>query len=204
MPMKKIVFTLLFGLITAINIQAQYSIGAKAGMNMSTIHTSEGLADIIKYRPGLNLGGYLTYRLNDYFDLQTELLYSQQGYNWEVGYTNEYGYVIDNIKAKAIYHYLTLPILIKYYVFPRLNFEFGPQLGFRLANHYSLEDKNLNVWPTTNVFDFALTMGIGYDLTDRICFNARYCLGLTSSQKKMDQTQNRLFQFSIGYKLWEN
>lgn len=64
-----------------VSIQAQWSLGGKAGINWSTINYPwSKLGDHADYLSGFQGGIIATYQFNNYFDMQAELFYSARGY----------------------------------------------------------------------------------------------------------------------------
>lgn len=137
--MKKILLSVAFiGLITTNsfaqrNYKNTIETGIKAGANMSTL--SGGNSQ--EFKPGLQIGGTVEIPLSFYkkFALQTELLYSVQGYkgaeyaqkDFETGKTTE------TLKLEDVtMHYLYLPITLKYYASTNFSVELGGQVGYML------------------------------------------------------------------------
>lgn len=75
--MKRIFFICTF-LCAFFAAQAQWSFGAKAGLNSAKINYP-GTIENPSNLTGINLGGVATYQLNKWFDLQAELTYNQIG-----------------------------------------------------------------------------------------------------------------------------
>lgn len=76
-----------------VSIQAQWSLGGKAGINWSTINYPwSKLGDHADYLSGFQGGIIATYQFNNYFDMQAELFYSARGYTDDEFYlTDESG-----------------------------------------------------------------------------------------------------------------
>ena len=132
-----------------VSIQAQWSLGGKAGINWSTINYPwSKLGDHADYLSGFQGGIIATYQFNNYFDMQAELFYSARGYTDDEFYlTDESGAVISNTYTCRT-HYLDIPVLIKFFPCNGLNVQFGPQLGIGL----SLSDK----WKGINNDDYSI------------------------------------------------
>ena len=93
-----------------VSIQAQWSLGGKAGINWSTINYPwSKLGDHADYLSGFQGGIIATYQFNNYFDMQAELFYSARGYTDDEFYlTDESGAVISNTYTCRT-HYLDIP-----------------------------------------------------------------------------------------------
>ena len=98
-----------------VSIQAQWSLGGKAGINWSTINYPwSKLGDHADYLSGFQGGIIATYQFNNYFDMQAELFYSARGYTDDEFYlTDESGAVISNTYTCRT-HYLDIPVLVKF------------------------------------------------------------------------------------------
>lgn len=148
---------------------SQLRIGPKAGMQLSRVafedkdyyntHTSYPL-------PGLLGGVILNYEVNNLLSLETEFLYSQNRRK----ITREDPFLDQPVKNTSLYHYLNLPVLIRFsghtqYKGNRLEYyvNFGPQLMYwlggrgRIEHPYIEEETGLNSMPYTIVFADSLT-----------------------------------------------
>lgn len=134
-------------------------LGAKAGLNISSL-----VGDNLETDPklGTYFGGVAEIPiLFDGFYLQPEVLFELQGAKIATGNLNLY--------------YLHVPILGKYYVTDKIAVEFGPQIGFLVADNW---DNNLSVIDTEK-FNFGLNIGGGYLLNENIYFQVRFSPGVT-------------------------
>ena len=204
--MKKIILTIALFISTISFASAQLTIGPKIGLNLSTEHSGENIFDEdLKFKPGLNIGIFGKYYINDMFDFQAELLYSQQGYKSNISFF-DFGGVSLQYKYKTISHYLNIPLLLKYYPFERIYFEAGPQIGFcldyKLSSSYSEVDEVWDRYKDYNSVDFSLVGGIGIDLGSGLNITARYNHGFTHTIPNTDY-KNRVLQFSLTYDLWK-
>jgi hypothetical protein len=204
MEKKKAALLAISLVFVTVQGSAQFTTGLKAGLNMSDVYFDiSALNDETDFRKGWNIGVFGNYMLNDKFDVQAELLYSQQGYNTDIPVTDAGGTsILDGFKFQS--HYLNVPVLLNFYPVKRIYIEAGPQVGFRLGRHYSAGEKEwsdaLNeLEPKKISTDFSLAGGIGLCLGNGFTVNARYCHGLLKEAKTYN---NRVIQFSIAYDLW--
>ena len=175
--MKKI-FLILILLGSFSVAQAQLRIGIKAGANFANL---EGISLDTKMKTGFHFGAIAELKLPGSFALQPELLYSSQGAD-----VNEEAF------KDIQYDYITVPVLLKYYLVKDLiNIELGPQFAFLVNDNVDLED--------SSTFDFAALGGVGVDLGKSFFVQGRYVLGLTDASADADVT-NRVIQLSLGYK----
>jgi hypothetical protein len=180
--MKKI-FLIGALLLFAANSHAQIAFGIKAGANFSD---TEGGVFASKMRTGFHAGAVLQLKYNN-FAIQPELLYSMQGS--EVTFLG--------VKEKIDLNYVTVPVLVKYYVLTDiLSIDVGPQFAF-------LVDDNLDNTYKTKDYDFAVVGGLGLDIGKSLFAQAHYVIGLTDASTSAFTNaaiKNRVFQLSVGYK----
>lgn len=222
--MKKVFLAIAF-LATTVGFAQGISIGAKTGLNLSSLSGIEGS----KMTTGFHAGVMTEFKLTDMISLQPELLYSTQG--------GDAMKTLDLIVAKSDFEtkirssYINLPIMGKFYVAEGLSLEFGPQVGFLMSSKADIESKistgflggiktniptERDLKESSNTIDFALNAGLGYKLDSGLYFSARYNFGLTPTIKEniavntinpipaytvvsADDGKNGVIQVSIGY-----
>jgi len=158
--------------------------GLKGGLNFCTLVGS----DQSKLFLGANLGGYIEIKESNKFSFQPELLVSIQGARTD-GYTR---------KLKYVY----IPLMTKYKITEKINIQAGPQIGFLTSVKYN----NYEVKERYNSIDFGVNLGVGYELSENMFLEARYCNGLIPTKKEKDldpgesETKNAVVQLSVGYR----
>jgi hypothetical protein len=119
-------------------------LGVKAGLNYSSVVGD--LTDGIKFRLSGHAGLFLESRFTDKFALQTELLYSSQGFqvSSDLLSIENGGNPLDenDFRTNVLLNYLTVPVLGKFALNAEFDVVFGPQFGF-LLNQVS-KIKNLD------------------------------------------------------------
>jgi hypothetical protein len=209
MKRKKITLLVISFTLVAMQVSAQFILGPKVGLNISNVYypdvsSTPLFSDAVEFRKGLNAGVFGNYCLSDRFDVQAELLYSQQGYKDNIPLTDVNGTTIVN-GYTTLTHYLNIPVLIKFYPLKRIYLEAGPQAGFRLGSNYSTLEKEwddlLNGLESGRKTDFSLVGGLGIYLGKGFSVNARYCHGLLKESNFA--YKNRVIQFSVAYDLWQ-
>jgi hypothetical protein len=170
--------------------------GVKAGVNISDIVMTNYVNPDVEADLGLKIGPHAGFFVNgtleNRFGLAAELLYSNKG-------------VKGNTDIHL--HYITLPVFLQY----GLNEHFTAELGPEAAYLFSAKSAYGDVSSTyNNRFDLSLDAGLRYD-TPRLTFGVRYAAGLFSVRDAVDiqglsggrrvKYQNRVLQFSVGYKL---
>ena len=188
--MKRFILTHLIVLLGIGSLFAQFSMGPKLGLNISTL-SGEGS----KSKAGVNLGVLTNYRFNKHLAIQPEFLYSLQGCGADTGYANT--------SARYDIHYFNIPVLLKVYPYSGFNIHFGPQFSFFIDDKATAKSGGTKLstdgFDNANSFEFALALGAGYEFDFGLTFDARFNLGLTKIVDDFED-KNRVFMFSLGYK----
>ncbi len=167
-----------------------FAYGVKGGWNVTNVSNAEA-----KNKMSIHLGAFAEWRLNDYFGIQPELLYSRQGFR------DKYDWDGKKVKAKCRINYLNIPVLAKLYVLEGLSVDLGPQFGFALNVKEKIKydgHTSKNKIKSFNTFDFSFAVGASYSIDDFI-LSARYNIGLTDIFDKWDENnKNHVFQSSVG------
>lgn len=181
--MKKLGLIALVLFSMTANAQEKFlSFGLKGGVNFSNLNGDIENIDF-KTRSSYHFGALLEIHLFENLSIQPELLYSVQGAKAESGTAS-----IDDVDFK----YLTVPVMVKFYLSDKLSVEAGPQFAF-------LADDNVGDTFRTRSFDFSVGGGLAYDITKNIFIQARYLAGMTEVSKDAD-IKNSNVQLSAGLK----
>lgn len=164
------------------------SVGIKGGYNLSSAQF-DGDGDIDQ-RHGFHVGFYNEIFLREHFAIQTELLYSQQGYKIETD-AGDFTQKLD---------YLNLPVMFKGYFSDHFYIEAGPQIGVAVSH---TEEIDTDIFDTTdevtpNDFDWGANVGTGFKTDSGLNIGVRYYFGLNNVYDEDDQ-KNRVLQVSLGY-----
>ncbi|MEQ8927532.1 MAG: porin family protein [Fulvivirga sp.] len=187
--MKKITILSLFVLGAIYSVNAQVTVGAKAGLNFANVDT-EGSTDA---RTAFHFGGFGVIMFSDNLGLQPELLYSAQGF--------EQDFSGSTFEAKI--NYLNVPLLVRYNINEMISLHAGPQLGFLL----SAEDEDGNEFDDNlKGTDLSFSIGGQVDLPAGFVGGVRYNLGLSDINDfdGASESKNRVFQLYVGWKLFGN
>ncbi len=195
--MKKLV-VLTIVLFTFTLMSAQFSLGAKAGVNLASWNYSfdgdDELGDMVKSRIAYHVGIVAEISLSDQFSVQPELLYTSVGPNFDFEEVDNFRYVVD---------YLSIPVMVKYYPVEGLGIEVGPQVGFLLGAKMTDGDDDEDAKDEFESIDFGIGLGASYKLEMGVFFNVRYVMGMTNTYSDFDNDddfiKNNVFQFSVGY-----
>ena len=205
--MKKILLSALL-LCSVVSFSQETKFGAKVGFNIAKLTGDFPAGTTSEALTGLHIGVFAQIGINQKFAFQPELVLSTQG--GEVITTEFYdGGDRERFSQTPKLTYLNLPLMLKYEVVKKLNFEFGPQIGYLLSaksdleysdtgnpeNNASVEidlikdgvylfgDDYIEVDANTNRLDFGLNVGASYDFTKRFFIQARYTFGLSNLDK---------------------
>ena len=224
--MKKIFTILALSALVFTSVNAQdLKIGAKAGVNLSSLGGDKVPGIENEGKIGLHLGGVGVYMFSDKFGAQAELLYSSFGGKQTSSFSSESFSFTDESKVKL--NYLSLPLMGKFYATESLSFEAGPRIAFLLSANEEFEGSETfdgetesfsgeeDISKGINGLDLGFNIGASYELESGLFFSLRYTLGLSniydSSAFFVDEDgdvlddignftqQNNAFQISIGY-----
>ena len=191
--MKRLCTLLFLTVITTTTAQG-LDLGFKLGFNFANV---SGIEDF-NQRTGLSAGLFAGAKLGDKIGLQVDALYSQQGA--EVGAT--YSDIVQDFNLD----YISIPVVLKYYLTDNLNIHAGPQLGILLNDQTSVVGQVFDNIEADTV-DWLGTLGIGLDLPLGLRAEARYSFGLTRvngsvtipSLPTIQEGRTRMTTLSIGY-----
>ena len=173
--MKKIIFLSLMILFTAKSLSQGVDLGIKVGANFATLTELPN----VDTRTGLNFGAFFTIKFNDKIAIQGDVLYSQQGAEFDLD--------------KVDLDYVNVPIVFKYYLVKRLNLHVGPQFGFLVSDFDASEFED-----SYKSTDVSGVVGLGLDLPLGFRVDGRYNFGLTEF---LPDVKNNVFSLSVGWTL---
>lgn len=182
--MKKIILLIaVFGLITFSSNAQGVDFGVKAGVNFSDL-TKTGELDS---RTGFVAGFFVGGKVGDKLGVQAELLYSQQGGEFDAG--------------KFDVDYVNVPLLVKLYLSENFNFQAGPQFGIVVNDDTQTTVGQVVNAIGTNDFDISGVVGIGYDLPAGFRVSGRYNFGLRDvpSGTEFEEGNNSVWTLAVGY-----
>lgn len=192
--MSKASFSFLVLVLSLLSFsQAQVRPGIKLGLNSSNISKTK-----LDTKSGLYVGAFVKIPISEYYSLQPEILYSNQGGNSN---SNEYGDVDIN--------YLSIGIPNKFYVSPNNGFHFmlGLGLDINLKNNF-VGLTNFDIDNEISPVDVVAMGGIGYEFDFGLAIEARYkqgtisvdFLGEDNLYEEAGSNLNGVFQIGASYK----
>ena len=187
--MKKFLASALMLLAASTATFAQHAVGSftlqpKVGLNIASLTKNDGGDP----RYGVAAGAELEYQAGDIFSLSFGALYSQQG--------------AKNGDATYKLDYVNVPIMANVYVAKGLAVKLGVQPGFNVNSEISGTYAGWKASSDVDAksVDFSIPVGMSYELpTVPLVIDARYNIGVTKMAEG-DESRNRTFQFTIGYK----
>ena len=166
---------------SGLNLAAQgLDFGVKAGVNFANITDASGLSNQTGFVGGVFLGATFSEKIG----IQGELLYSQQGADFDLG-----EFDLD---------YINVPILLRYFLVKGLNLQAGPQFGILVNDDArTLLGEVINDIGTNN-FDVSGVVGVGYDLPLGIRVSGRYQFGFNDVSDQVSG-KNSVVTLAVGY-----
>lgn len=199
--MKKIILSTMAVAAFSITAHAQtpdLKLGAKAGVNFANLSNSNG-----DMKTAFHVGVLAEVFINEKFSVQPELLYSSQGTSLKEEFLG------GSIDVKTNLDYINIPIMAKYYLMDGLSVQAGPQVGFLVKAEGKSGGETQDIKDSFQSVDFGINLGAGYELPMGVFFDARYNLGLSKVNKKIEDEdfgiqpkdiKNGVIQISVGYK----
>jgi len=175
--MKKLSLLVLAIVFSVQSFSQGLDFGIKAGMNFANITDATGLTN----KTGFVVGVFAGVKLNDKLGVQGDLLYSQQGAEFDGG--------------EIDLNYVIIPVVIKYYITESLNLQAGPQFGFVVDDNIK---EVFNGISEAESFDLSAVIGAGFEFPFGIRVSGRYNIGLTDIMKLGDG-KNTVATVAVGY-----
>jgi len=201
--MRKTVVTLMLMVITCTMVsQVKVSPGVRLGVNNSTL---QGLRDA-ESKFGINGGLFMNVHLSDFYELQVETSYSEQGATGMVENANfgmwggQAGPTYSEVPFEV--SYVSLGLVNKFFVLKELgvNVLVGPSIDINVFDDHR----------NYSEIDISFTGGIGYELPFGLTIEARYKQGIIDlddgfttigSNSSYDKNYlNSVIQLGVSYK----
>ncbi len=192
----------------------ELTLGVRGGVSIVGVGVYGDDTEGKSYLKSMRIGGVLgltgEYKLkNERLSFIGDILFSQQGVKYKFDEVND-----ENYKIIYNFSYINVPIVFNYYFirdFP-LSFFVGVQPGYLLfanskekwSGAYSDKERT-NCKDEFYSFDLGIPMGFSYDYSERIKFDARFCVGILNTYKgpydfdKDFRTANKTVTFSAAY-----
>lgn len=202
--MKKVLIALLCIILTCGSAMAQkkFTFGPKAGVDLTHFWGKD-----LPHGMQLNyqVGAFMEYRFNDKLSIAPEIVFAAQG-----GKMDASDYVDPSFHGSTDlyfhFNYINVPILLKFYAFPKLSIDFGPQIGINVYSKATAKAKVNDAsasytedFEGVNSVDFGVGLGATYNFTDNLFVQGRYTMGLTKIFDDGD-VYNGNIQLAFGYR----
>jgi hypothetical protein len=195
--MKKHFLSVIMALFAITSVTAQnFTAGIQGGVDAARFSLFGATGGPLKYKTDLAGGIFAEAGLGSNFGVQLEVNYSAQGT----------GLLRDDATIVASYelNYITVPVLVKFYGSPRLNFFAGPQVGFLLnAKGKQSGAEEQDVKEQFKGTAFYAVFGTEYKFANGLFVNGRYNLGIGNlvNEDNLADTEikQRYFSFRLGY-----
>ena len=179
--MKKLIVAVITLFIGTTAFSQEIDLGIKAGANFANISDVDNLSS----KTGFQAGIFAGIKFTDKVGVQADVLYSQQGAEFDFG--------------KFDVNYINIPIVLKYYLVQGLNVQAGPQFGFILDDDiYEMQNGGPSIKANAEKSDVSGIVGAGYDFPFGIRLDARYNFGFTDVLKD-GKSKNNVFSVALGY-----
>jgi len=193
---KSILLSVVLSLIVLTSFHhtyAQAGFGLKAGVNLTNLKIDDPEYSLDS-RTGYHAGVFLRGRF-DKVAIQPEvLLFTQQN-----TIKGSFG-TIDNS-----FTYLSVPVLLKFYLISGLNIQAGPQFGFLIDGEQKYETVlftgKRDITESYKKSDIAASVGGGFDFPFGLTVDVRYNLGIKdiNNAANGEETKSRVFLVSLGW-----
>ena len=216
--MKKLLTLLtlfLFLNLSVIYGQARpVNFGMKTGINIGKYVPNKNSIDY-KYKFGFYAGGFINISLEEKLQFQPELLFALQGSRVFVKGLNipSFDYNGNPISNSNTYNFeydvneltISIPLIVKLFLSNKLYLESGPQIGFIIDRSMNSsqqiidgEDDSFIIRESEDSFDFGVSLGFGFNVSERVTLNLRSYNGLI---KRDDEIKSFVLNFGIEYNL---
>lgn len=181
-------------LLIFISFQAPAQIywGLKGGVNVSSLGTTG------QYKPriGYHFGTYYSQHIESQYGWQIGLQYSLQGARDAA-----------NTNGRLAYHYINMPLVMKFYFSESTYAEVGPQVGYLLNAKYIETGFKDDRTEGVQKWDISGLIGLGHETDSGTSLGLRFGFGFTNTSGATIGSgsvfRNLLFQAFVSFNLKE-
>ena len=205
---------LFFNLSVIYGQDKPINFGIKTGMNIGKFTPNKNSIDY-KYKFGFYAGGFMNISLQEKLEFQPELLFALQGSRVLVKGLNipNFDFNGNPISNSNTYDFeyeineltISIPLIVKVFLGNQLYLESGPQIGFIIERSLNSsqqildgEDDSFIIRESDDSFDFGVSLGLGYKVSERVNLNSRLYSGLI---KRDDKIKSFVMNIGIEYNL---
>ena len=209
MKRKLLIVTVLSLAVLGARAQARARAGLCLGLNESSYKESYQSNEFTSdWKTGLHAGVFGELPLSGRFGLEADLLYSQKG-GVDPGDTT-----VPKITLRL--NYLDLPVLVNFYITPKLAVQAGPEIGLLLVSRAHSGDYTATIHDVYRSFELGVAGGVFYQLPRGFSVGVRYIQGFKPITKTIQFTDfsgnligsaaignNMTAQLTVHYTLWQ-
>lgn len=198
MKSKSIIFCFVFlslGSFVSNHAVAQAAFGLKGGLNLANLKVDDPEASY-NSRTGYHAGVFVRGKFSK-VAIQPEVLLFTQSTDAKETILGDY---------KTNFTYLSIPVMLKFYVVNGLNIQAGPQFGFLLDGEMKGtdligQDFSYDVKEYYKNSDISVSLGGGWDFPFGLNVDVRYNIGVQDINDQADgeEAKSRVFQVSLGW-----
>lgn len=173
---------------------AQVAFGPKAGVNLSDLKVTDP-EGTYNTRTGYHAGVFLRGKFSK-IAIQPEVLFFTQSTEARETLLGSY---------KDNFTYLSIPVMLKFYLISGLNLQAGPQFGFLLDGERKFDTRigqgSSDLKDYYKNSDVSVSLGGGWDLPFGLSVDVRYNIGVQdiNNWADGDETKSRIFLVSLGW-----
>lgn len=188
--------------------------GIKTGINIGKYAPNKNSIDY-KYKFGFYAGGFINISFKEKLEFQPELLFALQGSRVLVRDLNipNFDFNGNPISNSNTYDFeftineltISIPLIVKVFLTNQLYLESGPQFGLIIDRSLNSsqqildgEDDSFIIRESDDSFDFGVSLGFGFKVSERVNLNLRSYSGLI---RRDDKIKSFVFNFGIEYNL---
>ncbi len=184
--MKKILLFAGVAFLSLTSLQAQeFGFGVKAGANFASLNGDD--VDNFDGRTSFHVGAVARIGITESFAVQPELVFSNQGYNYD----------FDGDDFNGRLGYINIPIMADYTLAEGFSLQGGPQIGINISADEEFKGNKEDI-EDIETLDLGIGIGAQYRLPMNLFFQARYVIGLSEVIKDVD-AKNSVISLSVGY-----
>lgn len=173
----------------------QSAFGLKGGVNLTNLQVNDPDASYSS-RAGYHVGVFFRERFSK-VAIQPEVLLSTMSTDVSSTLLGDY---------KDSFTYLSVPIMVKFYIVSGLNIHVGPQFSFlldgeRTGNSNLLGSSSKDIKDYYKSSDISVSAGAGWDLPFGLNVDLRYNIGVQdiNDVSSGNEAKSRIFQVSVGW-----
>ena len=189
----KFAAALLFTLVIGVTQAQEVAFGVKGGLNFLDLKSKDIESST---KAGYHAGIFLRGKFSK-FAVQPEILFSTL--------ENEIDYAGGLGSASNSFTYLSIPVMMKFYLVQGLNIQAGPQFGFLLDGDQKFKTPIVSgkkdITDAYNKSDVSVSVGGGYDFGFGLNLDLRYNIGVKdiTEAEDGDDVKSRVIMVSVGW-----